>query len=152
MKIGIMIDANNLYYRLNLKHGQKLDYAKYLAYCEELGYVNFAGVYGVHVRGQAVDFLTRLKTIGYNPRYMNVNKRDENKIQATVRIVVDAIADMVNYDTLILGSSDKNLIPLLEYLKLQNKKVIILSTNIPKAMYTAAYKCIEIPASMLETR
>ena len=152
MKIGIMIDANNLFYRLKMKHGQKLDYAKYLEYCNELGYVNFASVYGVHVRGQAIDFLTKLKTIGYIPHYTNVNKRDENKIQATVRIVVEAIADMMNYDTLILGSSDKNLIPLLEYLKTQDKKVIILSTNIPKAMFTAAYKCIEIPASMLKVK
>lgn len=152
MKLGIMIDANNLFYRLKMKHGQKLDYAKYLEYCKELGYVNFACVYGVHVKGQAVDFLTKLKTIGYVPRYTNVNKRDENKIQATVRIAVESIADMTKYDMLILGSSDKNLIPLLEYLKSQNKKVIMLSTNIPKAMYTAAYKCIEIPASMLESK
>lgn len=152
MKIGIMIDANNLFYRLNLKHGQKLDYKKYLNYCKELGYVNFACVYGVHVKGQAINFLTKLKSIGYIPHYTNVNKRDENKIQATVRIVVESIDYMINYDTLILGSSDKNLIPLLEYLKIQNKKVIILSTNIPKAMYTAAYKCIEIPASMLEIK
>ena len=152
MKIGIMIDANNLYYRLKLKHGQKLDYAEYLKYCSELGYVNFACVYGVHVRGQAVHFLTKLKTIGYIPCYTNVNKRDENKIQATVRIVVESIKFMDDYDTLILGSSNKNLIPLLEYLKEQNKKVIILSTNIPKAMYTATYKCIEIPPSMLEKK
>lgn len=152
MKIGIMVDANNIFYRLKMKHGQKLDYEKYLSYCKELGYVNLACVYGVHVRGRAIDFLTRLKTIGYIPQYTNVNKRDENKIQATVRIVVDAIAKMIDYDMLILGSSDKNLIPLLEYLKSQNKKVIILSTNIPKAMYTAAYKCIEIPVSMLEIR
>ncbi|MCK5020571.1 MAG: NYN domain-containing protein [Candidatus Peribacteraceae bacterium] len=152
MKIGIMIDANNLFYTLMKKRNGKLNYAKYLEFCKELGYVNYANVYGVHVRGQAIDFLTKLKTIGYLPCYMNVNERDKTKIKATVRIVVEAIAHMLDYDTLILGSSDKNLIPLLEYLKSQNKKVIILATNIPKTMHTAAHKCIEIPASMLEKK
>ena len=152
MKIAIMIDANNLFYRLKKKHNRKLDYAKYLAFCKELGLVNVACVYGVHVRGKSIAFMTRLKTIGFVPNYTNVTKRDENKIQSTTRICVEAIANMISYDTLIVGSSDKNLIPLFEYLKTQNKKVIVLSTNIPDAMYTAADKCIEIPVSMLEVR
>jgi len=150
MKIGIMIDANNLFFTLRMKYNRKLDYAKYLEFCKELGDINFAAVYGVHVRGQAIDFLTKLKTIGYTPCYTNVNERDKTKIRATVRMVVEAMADMISYDTLIIGSSDKNLIPLFEYLKQQNKKVIVISTNIPNSMKMAAHKCIEIPKSMLE--
>lgn len=150
MKIGIMIDANNLFFTLRLKYHRKLDYRAYLEYASELGLITMARVYGIHVRGQAIDFLTKLKTIGYHTQYTSVNERDKTKIKATVRVVVDAIALMDEYDTLIIGSSDKNLIPLLEYLKTQEKRVIILSTSIPNSMKTAAYKCIEIPKSMLE--
>lgn len=145
-----MIDANNLFFTLRMKYNRKLDYAKYLEYCKELGDINFAAVYGIHVKGQAIDFLTKLKTIGFTPCYTNVNERDKTKIRATVRMVVEAMADMTSYDMLIIGSSDKNLIPLFEYLKQQEKKVIVISTNIPNNMKLAAYKCIEIPKSMLE--
>lgn len=151
MKIAIMIDANNLFYTLKLKHHRKLDYSKYLEYVEHIGDVTLAEVHGVHIRGQAIDFITKLKSLGYSPRYVNVHVRDQNKIKATVRIVVDSIAQMVSYDTIVIGSNDKNLIPLLEYLKAQKKKVIILATDIPNSMKTAAYKCIEIPSSMLES-
>lgn len=151
MKIAVMIDANNLFYTLKLKYSRKLDYAKYLEYIEHIGDVSLAEVHGIHVRGQAIDFITKLKSLGYLPLYMNVHERDKNKIKATVRIVVNAIAQMVCYDTIVIGSSDKNLIPLLDYLKAQKKKVIILATDIPNTMKTAAYKCIEIPFSMLES-
>lgn len=150
MKIGIMIDANNLFFTLRMKFSRKLDYAKYLEFCEELGDINFACVYGVHVKGQAIDFLTKLKAIGYIPCYTNVKERDKTKIRATVRMVVDAMSNTINYDTLIVGSSDKNMIPLFEYLAQQQKKVVVISTNIPNSMKLAAHKCIEIPKSMLE--
>lgn len=150
MKIAIMIDANNLYFTLRMKFGRKLDYSKYLKFVKDIGEIKHANVYGIHVRGQAVDFLTKLKTLGFLPCYQNINERDMGKVKATSRIIVEAIAMMIDYDILVIGSSDKNILPLLEYLKAQNKKVIILAANIPNAIKTAAYKCIEIPSSLLE--
>ena len=74
MQIMIMADANNMYFTLNLKYHRKLDYEKYLKYISALGMITHARVYGVHVRGQAIDFLTRLKTLGYTPCYTNINE------------------------------------------------------------------------------
>ena len=155
--IGIFCDVSNLYYCLIRKHGPtaRLDYNKYLDYCNDLGTVVMANAYGVKASGDAVNFIHHLKMNGYNPKFKQprVFKTANgiiHKADCDVDIAVDVFKSLDDFDTVILGTADGDFKPLLEHCAEAGKQVIIIGCKISKPLRDVAHSCVEIPKSMLK--
>jgi uncharacterized LabA/DUF88 family protein len=160
MKIGLFIDSNNLYFCLNKKYGErKLSYVKYLDYVKSLGTVSVPNIYGVQVGTEANGFIYCLEKSGYNTIFKRIkertNKADEIrlrfKINWNVGIAIDAMNCYSHCDLFVIGSNDLNLKPLIQYLCL-SKKVLLLACGIPKETkgISPNLSVLEIPESLLE--
>lgn len=140
MKIGIYVDVNNIYLELQKKYNKKLNYEKYYEYIQNIGTIEKAVAYGVQLHGEAKGFIICLKTIGFNPKFKKSSNWDSG-------ITIDVMRDAENFDSIWLGSSSPNILPLIKSLK----KVIIFAANISEDMQKVT-KTIEIPLSLMEAR
>ena len=148
MNIGVSCDVNNLFQEIAKKYPKrKLNYRALYGYVDDLGVIKYARAYGSQLRNEAAIFIECLKRIGYTPRYEYKNRnRDYNW---SVDLAVDTISSLKDVDLTVICSNRRVLIPLLQYLKQQNKRIIILAANIPEIFSNYA-ECVEIPESMLE--
>jgi uncharacterized LabA/DUF88 family protein len=157
--VGIFVDVCNLYYCLQKKYkNRKLDYGKYLEFLQTLGKTVHAIAYGAHVNNEAKPFIIKLKKLGYVPKFKTPKKiRTDtgeifHKADWDVGMVVDIVDLLDDLDVVVLGTADGDLAPLVEWVKRHNKTVVIFGCRISSDLKACADVCIEIPASLLETR
>ena len=149
-RVGVFIDANNLYYFLRRKYrDRKLDYKAYLQFVEDLGEITQSIVYGCQHPKDASPFISSLKHIGFETNFFG-NKMFP--INCCGRMAVDILTHVTDYDTIIIGSNDVNLLSLIKYLTEQGIKVILFASNIGKVWSDIVENTIEIPESLLEEK
>ena len=141
-KIGMFIDLANVYISVKQKYKRKVDYKKYWDFVADLGTISYAIAYGTQVRNAAKDFRSMLQRFGYETKYKDPGSW-------AVGMTVDAMK-YSDIDMLVLGSNDKDFLPLLEFYSNSGKTVLILASQIPDTL--KAYQAIEIPESLLEIK
>lgn len=137
--VGIFIDLVNQYYAVNkCFRGRKIDFEKYLLRAENEGEIYRAFAYGAQISDEAHPFITKLKSIGYEPRYVQAVQVDNRaNIRATDRTddLVNEIAHMLErLDIVIIGSSNPELRYVLEFIRGFGRKTIIFAADIPKEL------------------
>ena len=150
-RIGFFADISNLYAHVWRNYKQRLDYQKYYDYVEKIGVIQRAIAYGCQKHNEAEGFRFALEQIGFTTKYMRPQP-GSGILRANwdVTIVLDIVDSLDLLDCLVIGSSDKRLIPLLEWCKNRGVMSIVFASGISQSVSRAASRSIEIPESLLE--
>lgn len=157
-EVGLFVNVSNQFYTThNIFRGGKIDYQKYLNRAvgdNEQLYRAFA--YGVQMDREASGFIACLQQFGYETNYKQARVIDgKPSIRHTDRnmdMAMDVMRCLEKLDTVVIGSNDPNLIPLVKFIRDRGKKVIILSCCIGRELREAANQCIEIKDDLLEDK
>jgi uncharacterized LabA/DUF88 family protein len=162
MKIGVFVDTSNLYYCINKQYdGRKLDYKKYLEAVLINNTLYRAFAYGAQVADHALNFITYLRALGFETKYKEIRykkqteaeeRREIERINWGVGITIDVIRLLDKVDVVIIGSADRDLVPLVEYIKSKGVKCNIVACNIPKDLRLSCDFYIEVDESLLEEK
>lgn len=152
----LFVDINNVYYCVQKKfEGRKLDYGKY--YDKACNLCNLSGMraiaYGFQVKDEAQSFITCLRKLGYSTRYKKPRIIGDNKFKRmdwNIGIAVDVFGIIDRTEQIVIGSSDPELAPLIEWLRTRGIETIIFSSIIPTELKTNADKYFEITEDLLE--
>jgi len=135
-KVYVFIDAANILYSQQTLRW-RVDYGKLRRYFEkecDLGAMYFyTGLVGDNKKQQS--FLAKLKVLGYYVRAKEVKRikvaKDtyEWKGNLDAELIIDALKNIQNFQTCILMSGDSDFAPLLDELKSQGKRVIVMSSK-----------------------
>ena len=150
--IGIFTDVSDIYYKVNRKFDSKLNYQAYINKILDKGSVHRAFAY---VSQKAPSFITCLKSAGFEPKYkrpkiIRINNREIKHCDWGVGIAVDIIYHLNDLDTVILGTSNPDFIPLIQWIKDCDIKVIIYACCVPISLQNVADEVIEITEEELE--
>lgn len=153
--IGLFVDISDLYIKVRrrYKNQRRLDFRKYYSFVEDLGGIQLAIAYGCQRGVEANGFKFLLSKIGFEPKFQNIgpNPNRDGPIRAdwSVQMALDVAGNTPHFNTLVLGSSHKSLLPVVQWAKQRGLMVIILASGISPTMQRAANHSIEIPESLL---
>lgn len=135
-RVYVFIDAANILYSQQTLRW-KVDYEKLKKYFE--GECNLRAIYFYTGRVGANDkqnsFLKKLENFGYTVKAKEVKRIKiskssyEWKGNLDVELAIDVLGNINNFDTLILMSGDSDFAPLLDAVKIQNKRTLVMSTK-----------------------
>lgn len=153
---ALFVDVGNLYYSVSKRFDQrKLDYNKLMDKASQLCPIERAFAYGSQSNNEAVGFISCLDSFGYETKYKN-HKLSEDKTKILKRvdwdvgIAVDIVRMSDRVNTIILGSNDSDLIPIIEWVKAKGLRCFILACNVPYVMRQACDRSFEITDDLLE--
>ena len=153
MSAGLFVDTSDLYHRVRRKfNGAKLCYEAYYSSVEAID-PSFA--YVMQSENEASGFISCLKMIGFDvcfkrPRLLQIADRTIKQCDWKVQLTIDVVETLPGLDTVFLGVSNPDYIPLVQWVKDQGVKVVILACGVPKSLYRVADSVIEIDESFLE--
>jgi len=150
-KVAVFSDVGNIYYCTGKKfESRKLDYRKYLEYCKTFGEMYQAYAYGSQVKDEAKNFILCLKQIGFMTKFREHDREEKRRVNWGAGIAIDVVNVVERVDTVILGSSDPDLLPVVEYIKNKGVGVIIIAAGIHRDLKKACNQFVEISEDMLE--
>jgi uncharacterized LabA/DUF88 family protein len=156
MKSALFVDVSNLYTRISKKYeGRTLDYLKLIRLAGKFGDLNRAIAYGSQIRNEASNFIICLRKFGYEPRFKrHTMSEDGTKIIRKAGWDVDIAVDMLRHakrlDTIILASSDSDLIPALNYVRHEGAKTIVVGCGISHEMRQSVDRWYEVDERLFE--
>lgn len=149
-QVGIFADVANLFYCINKRFsGRKLDYEKFRNKALDSEQLYRAFAYGTQIDLEAVKFIDCLKHFQYTPKFKKP-RQNENRVNWSVGIAVDIFRIIDRIDIVVIGSSDNDLIPLIEWLKERGRSCVILASGISRDLKDIADRWCEIDESLLE--
>jgi uncharacterized LabA/DUF88 family protein len=157
--IAIFADVANLYYCIGRKYdGRKLDYERLYNRASEYGLVQRAFAYGTQISSEANNFITALRRLGWTPKYkqpkMSDTPGEERKVirkaDWDVGIAMDAVRMSDKVGVIMLCSSDPDLVPLVEWIKEQGIRCVVLACGIARELKDVADQYYEIEPDLLE--
>ena len=135
-KVYVFVDAANILYSQQTL-GWRVDYEKLKQYFEkecDLGVIYFyTGRVGDNHKQNS--FIKKLETIGYivkakEVKWIKISRNSyEWKGNLDVELTIDVLANIQNFETLILMSGDSDFAPLLDSVKKVGKRVLVMSTK-----------------------
>lgn len=148
--LGIFVDVSDIYYKVNRKFDAKLDYKAYLDRFDDKIFRAFA-----YCSQKAPGFLTYLRGCGFTPKYkrpkiIRISDREIKHCDWGIGITVDIINYLDNIDTVVLGTSNPDFIPLIQWLRTYETRVIIFACCVPLSLRNVADEVIEITEEELE--
>lgn len=153
--VALFADVSNLYYCVGKKYPEhKLDYNKYIVAATGGHDLFRAYAYGTEIKDEATSFKNCLKSFGYtpiykNPRYNEV-KGEYRNFDWAVGLALDVVRIVDRVHTVIIGSSDPDLVPLVEYIHQQGAECSIFACGISKELKEVADSWTEITECLLE--
>ena len=152
-RVGLFIDVSNLYYCVSKKFdGRKVDYSKYYSSLEdnlpEGASLCELRAYGTKIEDEARSFIRRLNSLGFTTKFVRTTRTRSTALN--VNIAMDIIRLLDNLDIIVLGTANREMIPLVNYLKEQGKEVYILACGICNELNNIASKPLEIDEDTLE--
>ncbi len=135
-RVCVFIDAANILYSQQ-SLGWRVDYKKLKEYftgeCNLSGIYFFTGKVGDNKKQNS--FLKKLADLGYKIKAKEVKriKISENNYEwkgnLDVELTISVLANLENFDTLILMSGDSDFASLLDEVKIHKKRVLVMSTK-----------------------
>lgn len=152
MNVGVFLDLANLYYQSKRRYNKKIDYKKLYSFMADFGSIELAHAYGSQRDNEAKDFIRKLQRIGFRTIYKKVRELENNIYKSSwdVGLTIDVVRDLGRFDTVILGTGDSDFIPLVNYIKEQNKLVYIVGVDISKGLKDRATDYLSIPSFCME--
>lgn len=176
--IGVFVDMSNLYYTTLTKFKRKINYTSYLSFCVQNILKNDnkvrlvkAVAYGGQINHQADSFIRALKRVGFEVKYKepkriihDVNKllpsgeiKETRKSNWDVGITVDVLEFVQKQkdlgdpiSTIILGSADSDMIPLIESLKSKKIRTVVFGCDVSRSLANVCDQCWEITEQILQ--
>ena len=156
MNVGIYLDISNIYYSVIYKYGKdaRVDYEQVLAFVKDIGHPVVLKAFGNQTRGESTKFQHMLSSLGFSLYYRTthetvtgkgIKRRGDQDVEITVHVLNDA----ANLDCVILGSSDGDLLPLVEELKRRGITVIVIGSQINQILATTADSLFHITKDFL---
>ena len=135
-RVCVFIDAANILYSQQTL-GWRVDYKKLKGYFEKE--CNLKKIYfytgRVGENNKQNSFIKKLENFGYTAKAKEVKRikvsKDtyEWKGNLDVELTIDVLANLANFDTLVLMSGDSDFAPLLDTVKVQRKRVLVMSAK-----------------------
>ena len=135
-RVFVFIDAANILYSQQTLRW-KVDYEKLKKYftdeCDLNGIYFYTGRVGDNEKQNS--FIRRLEYLGYVVKAKEVKRirLEDNTFEwkgnLDVELTIDVLGNITNFDTLILMSGDSDFAALLDTVKAQKKRVIVMSTK-----------------------
>lgn len=157
--VGVFVDIGNLYYCIGKKfpNDHKLNYAEYLNFAVGDNAIYCAKAFGTELSNEAIKFKTCLKHVGFEPIYKSVRVNENPKTGAkefrktswNVGIAMEVVRHIDKLDIVVLGSSDAELAPLVDWIKQRGRECIVAACGIAKELKIAATNYKEIPETCL---
>ncbi len=154
-RIGVFVDVSDVYHALQAKYSRKLNYEAVLAYVRELGEIQQAFAYGAQIGNHADKFIHCLTQIGFTPKYKAPKAQGKIKRRSAnwdIGLTVDIFKMIDRLDMVVLGTSDGDFEPLVQFLRERGIDVLVLGCRISRELQNAATRAVEIPQSMLEEK
>jgi len=153
--IGLFVDTSDLYHRIRRKLNGKLCYEAYFEEVKKLGTIQQAFAYGMQTDNEASGFITCLQITGFDtkfkrPRVLKIGDREIKRCDHGIAMTIDVVRTLVHLDTVVLGISNPDYIPLINYIRDCGVRVIIMASCVPKSMWELVDEVIEIDESYLE--
>lgn len=135
-RVCVFIDAANILYSQQTLHW-RVDYRRLKEYfekeCDLQSIYFYTGRVGDNYKQNL--FIKKLEQFGYIVKAKEVKRIKVSKSayewkgNLDVELTIDVLKNSGNFDTLILMSGDSDFAPLLDVIKSQNKRVIVMSTK-----------------------
>lgn len=135
-RVCVFIDAANILYSQQTLRW-KVDYEKLKKYfekeCDLRAIYFYTGRVGANDKQNS--FLKKLENFGYivkakEVKRIKISKSSyEWKGNLDVELTIDVLGNINNFDTLILMSGDSDFAPLLDAVKVQGKRTLVMSTK-----------------------
>lgn len=135
-RVYVFVDAANILYSQQTLRW-RVDYKKLKEYfekeCDLKAIYFYTGRVGENNKQNS--FIKKLEQIGYivkakEVKRIKVSKSSyEWKGNLDVELTIDALGNVNNFDTLILMSGDSDFAPLLDAVKAQHKRILVMSTK-----------------------
>ena len=145
--LAVVADITNLYFCIGKAFpGRKLDYGRYLLEASGSDATYRAYAFGTKRNDEAYPFIACLRHLGYETRFIPYVPRVNNN----VAMATELFRIIKKLDYVVLGSSNPNLIPLIEWIKEQGVQVVVYACGIPNEVREAASKTREIDEGLLK--
>ena len=152
MNVGAYFDISNLYYRSNKVYGKKISYRKLMEHLTERFDVQCieAKAYGAQLHGGATGFIRALEKLGMEVHFNEVRSVEPHvyKADCDVEITVDMCRDIGKYEAVILGTSDGDFQPAIEYLRERGIYACVAGMGVSRVI--RADEIIELGREFLE--
>lgn len=135
-RVFVFIDAANILYSQQTLRW-RVDYEKLKKYfeseCDLHSIYFYTGKVGENHKQNS--FIQKLERIGYIVKAKEVKRIKvfkssyEWKGNLDVELTIDVLGNINNFDTLVLMSGDSDFAPLLDAVKIQHKRVLVMSTK-----------------------
>ena len=154
--VGIFVDTCDLYRKVqrNFGRGSKISFDIFLDFIAG-GSWEIGVAYGM--RSESQGFPNYLKVLGFTPKFKpprvyEIGDRKIKKCDWNIMLVMDVIQGVDDHglNTVVLGSSNGLLLPLVNYLRESGVEVIIVASGIPYVLRKSADSYCEITAEHLE--
>ncbi len=146
--IGIFCDISNLYYSIKERfNDRKLDYHKFKTISTGEDILYKACAYGLQRKDEATRFIAYLKHFGFETKYKVTKGRVSWNVGMSMDIVRIVLSNKL--DTIVFGTSDTELIPVIELCKDYGILTHVFACGIPEELKAIADKCTEIDETML---
>jgi uncharacterized LabA/DUF88 family protein len=126
----------------------RINYSKYLEQAIDGDRLHKAYAYGVRVENEADEFIKTLHEIGYEVKYKeakNVFNRhtgvSEPKVSLTSNnlvIAMDVVRVIDKVDTIVIGSNDRDLVTLIDWIHYKGVNVFVYALMIPAPLKEVA--------------
>lgn len=158
--VGVFVDVANLYKGLGKKFpGRKLDYRKYRDRVAEGDVLARAVAYGLMRDTEADRFIGSLKHIGYETKYRKFRRfedKQENgeilvnyrRVDLNLIMALDVVRCVDRLHKIVLGTSDPEIVPLIEWIKEKGVEVKVVSIHVSRDIRNIA-TCEEITEDLL---
>lgn len=156
-KVGIFIDTNLLYHKVQRKFGSKLCYDAYYALCVSYGSIIKSIAYGMQVSNEASGFISCLRIAGFLTKFKRpkILTFGDHRLKlcnwdSVMTLDILQLVEGGGVDIVIIGSLNLDLIPLIEYIRSRGVYVVILAADIPQVFRSIADEVVELTENELE--
>lgn len=143
----IDIHNHNYYIKKNWP-GRRLDIKKYMLFLERIDLIERSFAYGTYYEDTAKNFIKLIHHAGFETKFKKISK--DSWFCMDVEIAVDIVKQLRFTSTIIIGSSNRTLAPLITWVRNQGVKVIVVGCGINTELKEACDEWLEIPEEVLE--
>lgn len=149
-RTGLFVNVNNLFHYIAKRwEGKRLNYNEFINAIDNSEEYNLVIqiAYGTHHNDSVQKFQNALQSVGFELKYKLIEPGAYYTWDAGMAVDMCTWAEKL--DNIIIGAGNRELVPVVEYLKSRGVKVTVYAATIHKELRQAAHEVVEIEEWML---
>lgn len=143
------VDIHNTnYYIKKAWSERRLDIKKYMSLLENIDLIERAVAYGTYYEDNAEGFISVVRRTGFETKFKKLEK--DSWFCMDVEIATDIVRHLRFTSTVIIGSSNRTLAPIVTWVRSQGVKVIVVGCGVNTELKQACDECIELTKEVLD--